>query len=296
MKKKCTVFMEGYIDYLEDKKREAIEKAEAEKQKEEAEALKAHEIELAYDEHNPNVYSEVCIQQEMNKAWRTHMIDDGYALMFDAERSTEEAKKAYFATAMRCKEYPEWANELTVNSEVMSFEDYMKLAYLDEHAGEYDFYNTSFIIMGFNYNVEQDEVNGYFGMSAVCDDDKSSDEIMDEVRSLDWEFNRVDAVKHRKDKAGKRYNALLREKRHVKAIGAIANHRHFKDECEDYQYLLSPDKKFNYVRGPVVHPRQASWHDEKLQKNASKIRVVRHKAHKHVNKYKNMQKRANKKR
>lgn len=278
MKKKCTVFMDGYIDYLEDKKREAIEKAEAKKQQ---------EIEISWA-NNPNIYPEARIQREMEDAWKIHMVRDGYALKFDADRSTFLAKLAYFESALRF--YPKWTRDFYLKREC-TVEQKMALQSWGKYTYRFDdCYVVGFINNGPTYDVVADEIAGYFnGIEAL---EYARMDAHDEMKWLYWEFNRVDAVKHHK--AGKRYNALLREKRHVKAIGAIANHRHFKDECEDYQYLLSPDKKFNYVRGPVVHPRQASWHDEKLQKNASKIRVVRHKAHKHVNKYKNMQKRANK--
>lgn len=142
------------------------------------------------------------------------------------------------------------------------------------------------------YDVAADEVGDYFGTIKLNSHFDRLDNFIEKWEL--WECQRITHIENRKDKIGKRYNALLRGKRHIKANGVIANHRQFKDEYEDYQYLYSPDKKFNYVRGPVVHRRDASWHDEKLKKKARKIRVVRHKAHKHVNKYKNMQKRANK--
>lgn len=228
--------------------------ADERKEKEAEQAEIKTEIELSWA-YNPNLwYTDEQIKKELEIAWHEYEI---------------APKKAYYESAMN--------------------EDYNLPLYAQPR---WDFYHGGFVKFGYEYDVEADEVKDYF--DAIKDRSHSRRKYDFDVKWESWEWQRITHIEDQKDKIGKRYNALLREKRHIKAIGAIANHRHFKDECEDYQYLYSPDKKFNYVRGPVVHRRDASWHDEKLKKKASKIRVVRHKAHKHVNKYKNMQKRANK--
>ncbi len=228
--------------------------ADERKEKEAEQAEIKTEIELSWA-YNPNLwYTDEQIKKEMEIAWHEYEI---------------APKKAYYESAMNFdRNLPLWAKP------------------------RLDFYHEGFEKFGYEYDVAADEVGDYFGTIKL---NSHFDRLDNFIEKWDmWEYWRITHIENQKDKIGKRYNALLREKRHIKANGVIANHRQFKDECEDYQYLLSPDKKFNYVRGPVVHRRDASWHDKKLMKKADKLRVVRHKAKKHINKYKNVKKRSNK--
>lgn len=228
--------------------------ADERKEKEAEQAEIKTEIELSWA-YNPNLwYTDEQIKKEMEIAWKEYEI---------------APKKAYYESAMN--------------------EDYNLPLYAQPR---WDFYHGGFVKFGYEYDVEADEVKDYF--DAIKDRSHFSRKYDFDVKWDMWEYWRITHIEDQKDKIGKRYNALLREKRHVRAIGKIAELKQLKDECEDYQYLLSPDKKFNYVRGPVVHRRDASWHDKKLMKKADKLRVVRHKAKKHINKYKNVKKRSNK--
>lgn len=222
--------------------------ADERKDKEAEQAEIKTEIELSWA-CNPNLwYTDEQIKKEMEIAWHEYEI---------------APKKAYYESAMNFdRNLPLWAKP------------------------RWDFYHDGFEKYGYEYDVAADEVGDYFGTIKLNSHFDRLDNFIEKWEL--WECQRITHIENRKDKIGKRYNALLREKRHVRAIGKIAELKQFKDECEDYQYSLSPDKKFNYVRGPVVHRRDASWHDRKMMKKADKLCVVHRKARKHVNKYKNM--------